>query len=693
MAQKSVPQGPVYYVIVVHGIGEQRFNSTLTPVINRFAQVRLKQAQPKRESFRDVVSLGMVTGQMGYPSKKPGGTTFCGNRAWAEFENIRSDGRKINTFEGLPSDSGENIRFVELYWADILNEGFEQSGQGLEAWTNAILGRFENRQKPEDNWFIQVLDQVRITLIFLSRMLQIQAPGIRRLIFDKFLGDVQIYGENAQVRAKAIARFHNLMEKIERQHYEQEGKTSKRPPRYIIIGHSLGSVLALDALVYAHMRRRISRDSLPPALANSLPAHREYQEEYRDQQNVNQPTQNTEIYGEDWIGRVASLVTLGSPIDKFLQIWPPNFRFWGQKDHPSTELDAIFEHRNTPIRHYNYCDEQDPVGNALDVLPHMPAYQRFFSLQEDVMFSRYKVPGAAHNEYWQDEALFERLIHYTIDRDHYPEDKPQNPPEWNPGILHYSQLAFTSYFMLPLISMGITSVLLILGWYLSESSYWILSIALALVIVEITYIFRRMSSLSIWWRQMMRLRMREPQETYHQVHTRILWLLIWGGYALLLLLDAYYLPGNLVKYYEGHPFSYYAHQTFYITSLLLIGALVYLLQPKVFGQASVSLKSNFWMRPEIHTFLLYGFILLGIIALSHATWYRTYFLLPDYFYRDIFSLILLNGTLTWTFLITYFYDVDRQVRLILKGFQKMKEASEESINTAELSSSNLSTSS
>ena len=213
----------VYYVVVVHGIGEQKLNSTVTPVINRFAHVLSRANYPKtaEKDIKDLVSLGMVTSQTGHPRKAGEYLTFSQEQPWAEFDNIRADGKMYDKFEAKPSTNGQNIRFTEMYWADILNENFEISGQPVATWAETLIARLENRNMIHERWVLMLLRQLHATLMLLYKLLVFQAPGIRRLIFDSFLGDVQVYGENPWVRGQAVGRFHNLFEKIEAYHQKR----------------------------------------------------------------------------------------------------------------------------------------------------------------------------------------------------------------------------------------------------------------------------------------------------------------------------------------------------------------------------------------------------------------------------------------------------------------------------------------
>ncbi|NJO02483.1 MAG: hypothetical protein HC880_13050, partial [Bacteroidia bacterium] len=41
------------------------------------------------------------------------------------------------------------------------------------------------------------------------------------------------------------------------------------------------------------------------------------------------------------------------------------------------------------IKHYNYCDEQDPVGDRLEIFRGKPIYQKIFQAEEEEVYNRY----------------------------------------------------------------------------------------------------------------------------------------------------------------------------------------------------------------------------------------------------------------------------------------------------------------
>ncbi|MEO1653533.1 MAG: hypothetical protein AAFU64_08315, partial [Bacteroidota bacterium] len=434
----------VFYVIVVHGIGEQKLNSTVTPVINRFAEVIKRVCLPQKEKVKDLIPLGMVTAQTGHPRKKDD-LTFLQEQPWAEFENIRADGTICAPFEPEVGTSGENIRFVEMYWADILNDNFEMSGQDVLQWSKTLINRMENRDREDETWLLEFLKQVNALALLFYRLLSLRAPGVKQLIFQHFLGDVQIYGENPWVRGQACARFHNLMHKISQFHQQ---RNPDKEAQYIILAHSLGSVLALDALALAHYKKEILEEVHQNKIPNiPFPGFKDMLDE-----EVLGEKEAEDSIGGQWIHQVKALVTLGSPIDKFLALWPANYAYLDEMY--KTGDGAYFHVPSHRIQHFNYCDEQDPVGHKLEILRRRDKYDLIFENAHEEIFHRYSIPGLAHNLYWQDADLFERIYQDTIN----PEFKGQvdrnsekNMEGFKKSPSQYWKSVFASYLFFPLL--------------------------------------------------------------------------------------------------------------------------------------------------------------------------------------------------------------------------------------------------
>jgi hypothetical protein len=364
----TAAQSSVHYVIVVHGVGEQRQDETVQSAIQRFAEARSGTGLSVPP-----FTLGMLRAQ----------SEWAG---YIELDGIpQNDQKPARPFVGRPSlNPGENLRFVDLHWADLMQREYPSLGEPVGKWGNAIIKRLQatdvNGQR-KSRWMQTVLWCALDNLRLLELLFRLRYPVAKTLIFDQFLGDVQLYGESPQLRGQAVARFHEVLGRLHESHFREFG--AQCPPAYSIIAHSLGTMMSLEALLYAHGT---------DAPATRLPGY-------------GQPP--WAIPSVEWSPYVRSFVTLGSPIDKFLMMWWLNYDHWIHGER--------FVREGTPIRHFNYCDEQDPIGHRLDFLETVPAYQRVFEQVEDVVYYRYPWPGKAHVDYWTDGDLFRRILEQAID--------------------------------------------------------------------------------------------------------------------------------------------------------------------------------------------------------------------------------------------------------------------------------------
>ena len=95
----------VTYVVVIHGIGEQRENETILQVVNRFAEAR---RCARGNDNRDVLTLGKATEQTGLSKASwfPGRGNCCcrppRKRRWSS--SVHTTGQPWMEFEGIPAD-------------------------------------------------------------------------------------------------------------------------------------------------------------------------------------------------------------------------------------------------------------------------------------------------------------------------------------------------------------------------------------------------------------------------------------------------------------------------------------------------------------------------------------------------------------------------------------------------------------
>lgn len=442
----------VRYVVVVHGIGQQRKNESVRPVIQRFAEARSQTGR----RLGDPVTLGLLASHL---RQAPVGAFDAAlEQGWIELEGIpqRPDLGREPPFVGRDAATpGHNLRFVDLHWSTVMDDQFGAFGEDTADWTRSLIDRLEIREAPA--WIRDVLHVMRNGVVPLQQLLRRRDPDAAERIFDRFLGDVQLYGEYRATRGMAVRRFHERLAGLEAAHYAAEARTGRAPrdPRFVVIGHSLGSVLSFDALLFAHIRRGGDRE----ALLRLLP-------EYG--RNPSTKDEDARFPALDWIRNVDALVTLGSPIDKFLVMWWLNYAHlvrpgeWADPD--VLQARALADGR---IAHYNYCDEQDPVGHNLEVA-YTPGtvVAQVFDKREDVVYTRYAVPGLAHVGYWSDGDLFRRILDLAVDGRSLAEAAPV---AWFRPWVCVQSYAW-SYLVVPLVGWAAASAAL--TWAALAADNW-----------------------------------------------------------------------------------------------------------------------------------------------------------------------------------------------------------------------------
>jgi hypothetical protein len=493
------------YVVVVHGIGEQRKNETVLAVVNRFAEAR------RAGSAAAGLTLGMATGQTGKENVE-GGCRYPPPpddfRPWLEFAGIPATPAPTAVqarFLGEPDTSGENLRFVDLWWADVLRKDFPDVGQEAGVWTRGLLARLEEKgrgaatDEAPPRWAVVTVREIRELALRVDTVLRTKAQALRRQIFEDFLGDVQVYGEYVHCRGLAVRRFHRLMARIEAAHeLDFEVRHGRAPvdgekPRYTVIAHSLGSVMALDALLWAHAREDLRTTPSPGGKDLPFP-------EYVSSADLARKDPKVPVQDTSWIRRVESLVTLGSPIDKYLVLWWQNYRYLNV---PHLWMDpALREARKGGrIRHYNYADEQDPVGHNLDVAATAPAVMEVFDPREDIVFNRYRVPGVAHTAYWGDRELFARILALAVDG-----KQEAAPIRWFDRGAYRWALIY-SYRLLPAALLLLSYFALSYGFFTSS---WHGTALAAAAVFLLAWIGGPLLRLMVWWRQLARLKWSAP---------------------------------------------------------------------------------------------------------------------------------------------------------------------------------------
>ena len=286
---------------------------------------------------------------------------YFGGTAAVPLGNFQPSGNAVVfTPNSPPGLSG--FGFAEVYWADIPREVVKKGYvlEDVQPWVKTIIGRVHQRPSTtltdaDARMIEQVLGEMLQTidvlerLFFLAGKMGVFSFDLKKVLVD-FLDDVQIVAEFKEQGGQIGQIFAELMQAVDDQLQDAE--------EIYIVAHSEGTVVTLLGLLTA-------------LCAQDNP----------------------------WISKVRGLMTIGSPIDKHLILWPELFATF-QK--PCRQLDP-------PIEWHNYYDYGDPVGFELET-----ARQRFasgswenvfhFPATNDHGFARYPLPGKAHNDYWQDAA-------------------------------------------------------------------------------------------------------------------------------------------------------------------------------------------------------------------------------------------------------------------------------------------------
>lgn len=503
------------YVLVVHGIGEQRRNETVLSVVNRFAEARAFDAGLTDKSPAEVLTLGLASSQTGrHPTANPCRyqPPVSQFRPWLEFENVPASWRTppSGPFLGLPARQvvpAANLRFVDVHWADLLQEDFPYVGEDVVKWADSLRGRLERKVAPPAGpdeiaapfWVRETIRLIRDTVALVRRVLVFRGlEEIDRRVFRDFLGDVQLYGEYAHTRGRAVRRFHKLMARIEAAHKLSDPEGSD-PAHYTVIAHSLGTVMSFDALLYARADRRFRdgcQDDAPPNLP--FPGYLSDGEAEAIRLRGDDPAQpgdpNLSFLDTSWIDRVDSFVTLGSPIDKYLVLWWNNYEYLTESAWITTS--------QRRIPHFNYSDEQDPVGHTLDTAEGTAAYGRVFELAEDEVFNRYALPGVAHVNYWQDRDLFRWILFKAVDGvdpDRTNSGRSVPPPRWFDADI-YSKILAVSYKATPYTIIVLDFFTFTWAWY---SQSWHARALAAVAFVATCLLGRHLIDLTVWWRQVL----------------------------------------------------------------------------------------------------------------------------------------------------------------------------------------------
>ena len=377
---KGFPEGSTAF-LVIHGIGEQNPFETLDSFTRGFVKLFTDSNQALNISHR-------------ISERKDS----CG-ASWTE------------SFVRLQPDKGDGfIDIHEYYWAYLTEEKItvpevgkwvEQTLEGTRRFydENVELRRKYEKDGVADYRLTRVFFLLHI-LSVIYPLLKVVAPLLSYLIrlplisgFKKgavflesllrpvivgYIGDIAIYttvdekSRFFEVRRKILAESQLLIESL---------LTEEIYNRIIIVGHSLGSVIAYDTLNSLNLRAN---------LPNSRPLPLE---------------------------KIKGLITFGSPLDKIAfffrehasreqyvrrQIMEQLHSFRTKKFDFEANL-AVVNSTITSIlkgiKWVNYYDMLDPVSGHLD----------FYDVDENKELLMHSEWGVAHTAYWEHEPMYEEI--------------------------------------------------------------------------------------------------------------------------------------------------------------------------------------------------------------------------------------------------------------------------------------------
>lgn len=376
-------------IIAIHGIGSQRRSDTIRSVARRFGD-RSKPPLP-------VMPLGFF---------------YIGKAGEVRVS-------RLDAPDGSPL---QRIGFAEVFWADIPRKVVkdDETLEETKAWGASVVSRAQATYvrkvtiQPElrDEDFklcAGVIDEIVQAVAVMENLLAVaEKMGVFKFdlapLLRDYIDDVQIVTEFSFYRQKIVARFHSAMEQIVERFLAQYPNET---PEIYIVAHSEGTVVSFLGLLEALSGHSVCDPDTP-----SVPI------------------------STDWIRFVRGFMTIGSPIDKHLVLWP---KIWDglQLECRRDGAAVLFERDGKerlrlarPIQWRNYYDFGDPIGFKLESAVEFLADKNckafdFETDKHDFGFSRYWLPGKAHNDYWGDPQVFRHFIDDVVMR---PEGPPVPPP-------------------------------------------------------------------------------------------------------------------------------------------------------------------------------------------------------------------------------------------------------------------------
>jgi hypothetical protein len=382
-------------IVAIHGIGSQVRSETIRSVARRFGD---RSCPPL-----PVMPLG--------------------------FFNLGSTATfRVSRLDAAPDDPLSRIGFAEIYWADIPEQVVKANDtlEETKAWGRTIVSRAEAQYRkrvpggkltPDDFQLgIGVVEEIIETVGVLENLFAVLARmGIFKFelapLLRDYVGDVQLVTDFPFYRGKIAHRFHTALAQILATFLELY---PGHLPEIYIVAHSEGTVISFLGLLEALSGRPMT----DPADTSAVPA----------------------VVDDSWITCVRGYMTIGSPIDKHVVLWPALWEDIDVRSRLAVDGSVVFREGakngggnpaplklSRQIKWRNYYDLGDPIGfqldSAMDLLKEHGCSAFDLDRRHDHGFSRYWLPGKAHNDYWNDAEVFGHFIEDVV----LPKDQPKPP--------------------------------------------------------------------------------------------------------------------------------------------------------------------------------------------------------------------------------------------------------------------------
>lgn len=377
-------------------------------------------------------------------------TGFCGRPIGLPLGafHLLEDMKEAYGFSDLPSSVGKlgDVGFGEIFWADIHRKA-AVAGDTIEeekSWARTVVERLRamdespdvhiNGRPAEKKSIIDgcvgylraigrgrrgidfrslsgknrldyvktaaVMDEIIQTLATIENLVAVadKAGWFKfdlKTILTDFIGTVQVVAEFRDYRNEIMDRFRGSMNGFLANHPDTD--------EIHIIAHSEGTVVALRVLMEI-----FSGGGAPEDM--------------------------------NWASRIRGLMTIGSPLNKHFVMWPDLWKSTTNRGAiPLTPRPEYISPYLDSIVWQNYYDYGDPVGFDLAISRTWLKDQHWlweegkggifkFDDDKDHGFTRYPLPGKAHNDYWDDPDVFAHYIETTVLKIRKDKPGPETKP-------------------------------------------------------------------------------------------------------------------------------------------------------------------------------------------------------------------------------------------------------------------------